>query len=163
MRCRFFRLLTQFLLLAALPTTIAVAPPCRADLPVSPQKIAAQANTIDLTKLMPRSIAARYADTTLYISTSKFDGGVSINFAYVPDCTGTACSAGGITMMKSDSPDTDGEPIQLNNGITGYYSRAMAMNGIHWHQNDLNYDINFKLGRDDLVEYANWMIEEMKK
>ena len=163
MRCRFFRLLTQFVLLAALPSTLAFAPPCRADRPVSPQKIAAQPNTIDLTKLMPRSIAARYANTTMYVDTAKLDGGVSIGFAFTPDCTGTACSAGQITMIKSDAPDTDGEPIQLNNGITGYYSRGMPTNVIHWHQNGLNYDINFKLQRADLVEYANWLIEETKK
>lgn len=156
--------ITHFMLLASVPAIVSVAPSALADVPTRPQLIASQPiNQAGLAGWMPQSIAKRFEGSKIYIDEAKFDGGISVGFAYTASCSGTACSAGQITISKTET-EKEGQPVQLANGIIGYVSSSSgAMNGITWQQGGLNYQLNFKLSSKDMVTYANYVIKKMEK
>ena len=163
MKSKVLTRLTRLTLFASIAALVNIAPAVLADVPFQPQLLAATPiSQSGLKAWMPPSISKRFEGSKLYMTKTKFDGGMTVGFAYTNSCGGTSCSAGSMTIRTEDL-GSEGQPVQLTNGITGYMNRGAGMNGITWQQNNLNYELNFKLSPDDLVTYANFVIKQMEK
>lgn len=162
MQSQFLNHLTRLTLFASITALVAITPATWADVPVQAQLIAAQPiSQAKLRMWMPKEIADRLGPK-LYINKTKFDGGMTVDFTYTSPCNGTYCSAGSMTVRTEDL-GSQGEPVELDNGITGYINRGASTTNIAWQQNNLNYELNFKLSPDDMVTYANFVIKQMEK
>ncbi len=81
-----------------------------------------------------------------------------------PDCNGgTACRFGTVSgeEISPSSPNLEGKPVPLDDGITGYFMDAVcgancSDSTMTWDQNGTRYQMGIKAGKpEDLVKMAN--------